>query len=220
MEALAQNSCSWNIYTHLYTIHNTHTHIYTHIHTYIYSYTNVYMYIHIHLGFPGSSAAEESACNAGDSSSIPGSWRLAGEGIGYPLQYSWASLLAQTVKNLPAMWETWVRKIWVPSLGWEDPLEEGMQPTPVFLSGESPWTEEPGGQQSMGSQRVRYLAQHSTCTLRHKYTQVHVGMDTWTCCTRVHILTHIHLCTLMHTHTIYTHTHALMTHILHYNINT
>ena len=43
------------------------------------------------------------------------------EGISYPLQYSWASLVAQTVKNLPAMWETWVR-----SLGWEDPLEEGM----------------------------------------------------------------------------------------------
>ena len=46
----------------------------------------------------------------------------------------------QKVKNLPAMRETWVR-----SLGWEDPLEEAWQPTPVFLPGESPWTEEPGG---------------------------------------------------------------------------
>ena len=55
------------------------------------------------------------------------------------------------VKNLPAVWETWVQ-----SLGWEDPLEEGMQPTPVFLPGESPWTGEPGGLLSMGSQRVRY----------------------------------------------------------------
>ena len=55
-------------------IHNTqHTDIYAHIHTYIYSYTNLYMYIHIHVGFPGSSAAEESACNAGESGSIPGS---------------------------------------------------------------------------------------------------------------------------------------------------
>ena len=125
-----------------------------HIHTGIYSYTSLYMYIHIHLGFPGSLAAEESACNAGESGLVPGSWRLAGEGIGYPLQYSWASQLAQTVKNLPAMWQTWVWETWVPSLGWEDPLEEGMQPTQVFLSGESPWTEEPGGQQSMGSQRV------------------------------------------------------------------
>ena len=60
-------------------------------------------------------------------------------------------LAAQTVTNLPAMWETWV-----PSLGLEDPLEEGMLPTPVFLPGELPWSEGPGGLQSMGSQRVRY----------------------------------------------------------------
>ena len=53
--------------------------------------------------------------------SIPGLGSSPGEGIGYPLQYSWAFLLAQTVKNLPAMRETWVR-----SLGWEDPLEKGM----------------------------------------------------------------------------------------------
>ena len=51
---------------------------------------------------------------------IPGSGRSPEEGIGYPLQYSWASLVAQLVKNLPAMQETWVR-----SLGWEDPLEKG-----------------------------------------------------------------------------------------------
>ena len=54
-------------------------------------------------GFPDSSVGKESACNAGDSGSIPGSGRSAGEGIGYPLQYSWASLEAQLVKNLPAM---------------------------------------------------------------------------------------------------------------------
>ena len=52
---------------------------------------------------------------------IPGSGSTPGEGLGYPLQYSWASLVAQMVRNLPAMWE-----IWVESLGWEDPLEEGM----------------------------------------------------------------------------------------------
>ena len=51
---------------------------------------------------------------------IPGTGGSAGEEIGYPLQYSWASLVAQLVKNLPAMWE-----IWVQSLGWEDPLEKG-----------------------------------------------------------------------------------------------
>ena len=59
-------------------------------------------------GFPGSSAGKESACNAGDSSLIPGLARSPGEGIGYPLQYSWASQVAQLVKNLPAMRETWV----------------------------------------------------------------------------------------------------------------
>ena len=55
-----------------------------------------------------SSAGKESACNAGEPSLIPGSGRSAGEGIGHPLQYSWASLVAQLVKNLPAVWETWV----------------------------------------------------------------------------------------------------------------
>ena len=58
------------------------------------------------LGLPGSSAGKESACNAGDPSSISGLGRSTGEWLGYPLQYSWASLVAQTVKNLPAMWET------------------------------------------------------------------------------------------------------------------
>ena len=58
---------------------------------------------------------KESPCNAGDPSSIPGSGRSAGEGMGYPVQYSWASLVAQLLKNPPAMWE-----IWVQSLGWED----------------------------------------------------------------------------------------------------
>ena len=70
---------------------------------------------------PGSSAGKESACNAVDLGSIPGLGSSPGEGIGYPLQYSWASLVAQSVKNLPAMRETWVQ-----FLGWEDPLEWGM----------------------------------------------------------------------------------------------
>ena len=70
--------------------------------------------------FPHSSVGKESTCNAGDPGSIPGLGRFAGEGIGYPLQYSWASLVAQLVNNPHAMWETWVL-----SLGWEDPLENG-----------------------------------------------------------------------------------------------
>ena len=69
-------------------------------------------------GLPDSSVGKEFTCNAGDPSSIPGSGRSAGEEIGYPLQYSWASLVAQLVKNLPGMWDTWVQ-----SLHWEDPLE-------------------------------------------------------------------------------------------------
>ena len=60
------------------------------------------------LFFPGSLAGKESVCHSGDLGSIPGSGRSPGEGIGYPLQYSWVSLVAQLVKNLPAMWETWV----------------------------------------------------------------------------------------------------------------
>ena len=60
----------------------------------------------VSMGFPDSSVVKESACNAGDPGSIPWSGRSAGEGIGYPLQYSWASLVAQPVKNLYAMWET------------------------------------------------------------------------------------------------------------------
>ena len=60
-----------------------------------------------------------------------------------------AFLVAQTVKNLPAMRETWVR-----SLGWEDPLEEGMATHSSILAWRIPWTEEPGALQSMGLQRV------------------------------------------------------------------
>ena len=74
----------------------------------------------ITVGFPRGSVGKESTCNAGDTGSIPGSGRSTGEGIGYPLQYSWASLVAQLVKNPPAGPETWVR-----SLGWEHPLEKG-----------------------------------------------------------------------------------------------
>ena len=66
---------------------------------------------------------------------IPGLERSPGEGIGYPLQYSWASLVAQLVKDPPAMWETWVR-----SLGWEDPLEKGKATQSSILTWRIPWT--------------------------------------------------------------------------------
>ena len=71
-------------------------------------------------GFSDSSVGKESTCNTEDSGLIPGSGRSAGEGIGCPLQYLWASLVAQLVKNPPVMWETWVQ-----FLGWEDPLGKG-----------------------------------------------------------------------------------------------
>ena len=83
----------------------------------------------------GSSVGKESACNAGDPHSIPGSGRSTGEGIGYLLQYSWASLVPQLVKNPPAMWETWLR-----SLGWEDPLEKGKATHSSILARRIPWT--------------------------------------------------------------------------------
>ena len=60
----------------------------------------------VFLCFPGGSVGKELACNEGDPGSIPGLGRSAGEGTGYPFQYSWASLVAQLVKNWPAMWET------------------------------------------------------------------------------------------------------------------
>ena len=83
------------------------------------------------MGFPDSSLGKESTCNAGDPSSIPGEGRSTGEGIGYPLQYSWASLVVQLVKNPPAMQETPVQ-----FLGWEDPWRRERLPTPVFWPGE------------------------------------------------------------------------------------
>ena len=66
---------------------------------------------------------------------IPELERSAGEGIGYPLQYSRASLVAQLVKNPSAMWETWVR-----SLGWEDPVEKGTAIHSSILAWRIPWT--------------------------------------------------------------------------------
>ena len=80
---------------------------------------------------------------------IPGSGRSHGEGMGYPLQYSWASLVAQMVKNPSAMRETWVQ-----SLAWDNALEDGIATHSSILAWRIPWTEEPGRLQSMGSHRV------------------------------------------------------------------
>ena len=99
------------------------------------------MEIHLHVilvtsilftAFPGG---KESTCKGGDLGSIPGSGSYPGEGIGFPLQYSWASLVAQMVKNLPGMCESWVR-----FLSYEDPLEEGMATHSSILAWRIPWT--------------------------------------------------------------------------------
>ena len=100
-------------------------------------------------GFPHSSVGKESTCNAGDPGSIPESGRFTGEGVGYPLQYSWASPVAQLVKNLPAVQETRVQ-----SPGQEDPLEKGMVTHSSILAWRIRYTEDPGGLKSMGSQRI------------------------------------------------------------------
>ena len=96
---------------------------------------------------------------AGDPASTPKLGRSAGEGIGYPLQYSWASLEAQLVKNPPAMWETWVR-----SLDWESPLEKGKATHSTILAWRIPWT-----LQSMGLQRVGHY--------RETFTSLHFLVD-------------------------------------------
>ena len=107
----------------------------------------------VFLGFPCGSAGKESTCSA-DLGSISGLGRSPGEGKGYPLQYSWASLVAQLVKNPPAMQEIWVR-----SLGWEDPLEKGKATHSSILAWRIPWTA-----QSMASQRVGHDWAIFTCT--------------------------------------------------------
>ena len=110
--------------------------------------TELFMYVPP-LAFPGGSAGKESICNEGVLGSIPGSGGCLRDGNSYSLQYSRAPLVAQTVKNLPAMRETWVR-----SLGWEEPLEKGTATHSSILAWRIPWTEETARLQSMGSQRV------------------------------------------------------------------
>ena len=101
-----------------------------------------HLYVCKHMGFPGISAGKESICNTGNPNSIPGLGRSPGEGIGFLLQYSWASLDGNKSDcNVGDL---------VQSLGWEDPLDEDMATHSSILAWRSPWTEEPGGLQSLG----------------------------------------------------------------------
>ena len=87
------------------------------------------------FSFPSGSAGKESTCNMEDLGLIHGLGRSHGKGTGYLFQYSWASLVAQLVKNPPAIRETWVQ-----SLGWEDPLEKGMATHSSILAWRVLWT--------------------------------------------------------------------------------
>ena len=114
---------------------------------------------------------------------ILGSGSSPGEGIGYPHHYSWASLVAQTVKNLPAMQETWVQ-----FLDWEDPLEEGMGKHSSILALKIPWTEEPGRLQSVGckeSEMTERLSRPNMIKVKKKNQK---GM-----CMRAQSLRHVQL---------------------------
>ena len=97
---------------------------------------------------PWPSAGKESTCNGGDPGLIPGLGKSPGEGMDYPFQHSWASLMAQMVENPPAMQETWVQ-----SLSWEEPLEKRMTTHSSIFAWRIPWTEESGGLQPMGSSK-------------------------------------------------------------------
>ena len=114
----------------------------------------LYIFLSCLQGFPDSSAGKESTCRAGDPGLIPGSEDGLRKGQAtYPLLFSWASLVVQSLKNLPAMQETQVGMI---------PWKRAGLPTPVFQSGESPCTEEPGGLQPIWSQRGHHNEPHST----------------------------------------------------------
>ena len=103
---------------------------------------DIYLFFPLYLralilswSFPDISVGKESTCNAADPGLIPALGRSTGEGFGYPLQYSWASLVAQLVKNLPAILETWIQ-----SLGWEYHLEKGKATHSSILAWRIPWT--------------------------------------------------------------------------------
>ena len=135
----------------------------------------------IKLGSPtlqAHSLPTEPLGNAGDPGSIPGLGRSTGEGIDHPLQYSWAFLVAQTVKNLPAMQE-----IWVPSPGQEDPLEKEMATHSSTLAWRIPRTEKQDRLQFMGLQRVG----HDFATNFHFFLYLsmsHLGVERIRICQR------------------------------------
>ena len=130
------------------------------------------------MGFPHSSAGERICLQCRRPRFNPESGRSSGEGIGYPLQYSWTSLVAQLVKKLPAMWETWVQ-----SLGWEDPLEKGKATHSSILAWRIPWTVH-GVAKSwtwLSDFHVHCIAsKRNTCANTHTYRHTHTHTHTHT----------------------------------------
>ena len=116
------------------------------------------------MGFPGSSAGNESTCNAENPGLILGREDSLKKGRGYPLQYSWASLVAQAVNNPPAMWETWVQ-----SLGWEDPLEEDMATHSSILAWRIPMDREAWQTTVHGVVKSRTLLSDLSTYTSYKY---------------------------------------------------
>ena len=120
--------------------------------------------------FLHSSAGKESTCSAGDHGLIPGSGRSAGEGIDYPLQCSWASLVAKLVNNPSAMQETWVQ-----SLGWEDLLEKGKFTHSSILAWRISWTIQPMGLQRVGHDWTTFIHSPTPMLLRLCSTSSKLG---------------------------------------------
>ena len=128
--------------------------------------------------FSHSSVGKESTCNARDPSSIPGSRRSAGEGIGYPLQYSWAFLVAQLVKSPPAMRETWVR-----SLSWENPLEKGKATHSSIVAWRMPWTVYPWGHKESDMTEWLSLSLHMIACINQSSVSLNASPPVSQACT-------------------------------------
>ena len=138
-------------------------------------------------GFPGSSAGKESACNAGDPGLVPGSGSSPGEAVGYPVQYSWVSLVAQSVKNLPAVQETWVRSlVW---RGHGNPLQYSYLENShgqSSLVGYSPR----GYKESDKTLRLSAHARVLTRARTHTTSSLSCPLSTYTACVCTHTHTH------------------------------
>ena len=124
------------------------------------------------LGFPNCSVGKEPTCNPGDPSSIPGLGRSTEEGTGYTRHCSLASLVAQLVKNLPAVWETWIQP-----LGWEDPLAKGKANHSSILAWRIPWTVSPWGRKESDTTEQLSLSLLPLVKMEHLTNTFHCPVE-------------------------------------------